>query len=74
MAIIYQCDLKLSPKQEILQCNYGRSYTLHPIKRVSYNQIVRYIECFIKEWTEDITQEVPIIQNQLAIHGKGNIY
>ena len=28
------------------------------------------IECFIKEWTEDITQEMPIIQNQLAIHGK----
>ena len=26
-----------------------------PSKRVPYKQTGRYIECFIKEWTEDIT-------------------
>ena len=36
----------------------------------SYKQIGRHTESFIKEWIEDITQEVPIIQNQLTIHGK----
>ena len=35
-----------------------------------YEQIRRHIECFVKEWTEDITQEMPIIQNQSTIHGK----
>ena len=39
------------------------------MKGVPYMQIGRYIECFIKEWIEDITQEMPIIQNQPAIQG-----
>ena len=29
------------------------------IKRISYKQIGRHIESFIKQWIEDITQEVP---------------
>ena len=37
---------------------------------MSYKQIGRHIESFIiKEWIENITQEVPIIQNQPTIHG-----
>ena len=74
MAVIHQYNIKLSPKQEILQSDYGQSYTVHPIKRVSYKQNGRHIEWFIKEWTKDIIQEVPIIQNQLTIHRKYNIY
>ena len=70
MTIIYQCNIELSPKQEILQSDYGHSYTVHSIKRVPYKQMGRHIVCFIKEWTEDVTQEVSIIQNQLTIHGK----
>ena len=34
------------------------------------SHINKYIEHFIKEWIEDITQEMPIIQDQLAIYGK----
>ena len=48
----------------ILDCLQSKKYceaimddlnTLHCIKGVSYEQIGRYIECFIKEWTEGIT-------------------
>ena len=48
MAVLYKCFL------DCLQSNHGRPYTLHPIKGVSYEQVGGYIECFIKEWIEDI--------------------
>ena len=40
------------------------------MKGVSYEQIVRYIECSIKEWIKDITYEMPIIQDQLPVYRK----
>ena len=62
----------------ILSCLQSKKYCeaimddliLFTPSRVSCKQIGRHIESFIKEWTEDVTQEVPIIQNQLTIHGK----
>ena len=34
----------------------------------------RLIKIFVKEWTEDITKEVSIIQDQCTGHGKQNIH
>ena len=46
---------------KVLWSNHGQSYTLHSIKRVSYEQVGGHIECLTKEWTKNITQEMPII-------------
>ena len=44
MSIIHQCNIKLSPKQEIQWSNYGWSYIVYFIKRISYEQIGRHID------------------------------
>ena len=39
-----------------------------PSKR-SQTQTRRPVEGIIEEWAEDISKEMPIVQNKLAIHG-----
>ena len=34
------------------------------MKRITYEQIRRLIKSLIKEWTENITREMPIVQDQ----------
>ena len=40
-----------------------------PSKGVPYEQIGRYIECFIKTWIEDIAQQMPIFKTSLQYMG-----
>ena len=54
MAVLHKCYFRLPTKQKVLQSNHGQPHTLHPFKGISYKQVGGYIECFIKEWTEDI--------------------
>ena len=63
----------------ILDCLQSRKYCeaimddllcIYPIKRITCEQIRRLIKSLIKEWTESITKEMPIVQNQPTIHGK----
>ena len=41
-----------------------------PSKDSHTNKLKDILNALLKNGTEDITQEVPIIQNQLTIHGK----
>ena len=40
-----------------------------PSKESHMNKLERYIECFIKEWTKNITYEMSSIQDQLKVYG-----
>ena len=44
-------------------------YYYLPPQRNHKLQIGRLIESFVKEWTQNITKEVSVIQNRIAIHG-----
>ena len=40
------------------------------IERITYEQVGRLIKRFTKEWTENITKEMSIVQDQPTIHGE----
>ena len=41
-----------------------------PFKNSHMNKIGRLIKSFVKEWTEDITKEMSMVQDKPTIHGK----
>ena len=41
---------------------------------MTHSKIRRLIESFAKEWTQNITKEVSVVQNRIAVHGQYNIY